>query len=94
MNKGDVIQSVSEKTGVAPDVCDKIIKALEAQAGDVLAAKLQGASTGDIDMLARISQQSGAPAADCEKVLAAAEEVVKSGIADKLGFFKGLFSRS
>jgi hypothetical protein len=94
MNKADVVRTVSEKTGVAPDVCDKIIRALEEQAGGVLAAKLKGAGAEQTDMLARISQEAGVPAADCEKVLAATDDVVKSGIADKLGVFKGLFSKS
>jgi hypothetical protein len=94
MNKADVIRTVSEKTGIAPDACEKIVKALEEQAGDVLAAKLKGVGAEQTDMLARISREAGVPPADCEKVLAAAEDVVKSGIADKLGVFKGLFSRS
>ena len=94
MNKADVVRTVSEKTDVAPDVCEKIIKALEEQAGGVLVAKLKGTGADQTGMLVRISQEAGGPSADCEKVLAATEDVVKSGIADKLGFFKGLFSRS
>ena len=42
MNKADVIQSVFEKTGIAPDVCERILKALEQQAGDALTATLTG----------------------------------------------------
>lgn len=94
MNKADVIKSVSEKTGITPDLCEKIIKALEQQAGDVLAAKFRGDGTAGTDMLARVSQVSGVPEADCQRVLAATEDVVKTGIADKLGFLKGLFGRS
>ena len=94
MNKADVIQSVSEKTGIAPDLCETILKAFEKQAGDALAAKLKGAGGDQADLLARISQETGVPSTDCEKVLTASGEVVKAGIADKLGFLKGLFSRS
>jgi hypothetical protein len=94
MNKADVIQSVSEKTGIAPDLCEKVLKAFETQAGDALAAKLKGTGGDQTGMLARISQATGVPPADCERVLTAIEEVVKTGIADKLGFLKGLFSQS
>ena len=94
MNKADVIQSVSEKTGIAPDVCERILKAFEQQAGDALAAKLTGQGADQSDLLARIAQETGEPSADCEKVLTASGEVVKAGIADKLGFLKGLFGRS
>lgn len=91
MNKADVIQSVTEKTGIAPDICEKILKALEKQAGDVLvASKLQGGGD-QPDMLAQISRETGVPATDCERVLAAAADVVKTGIADKFGLLKGLF---
>jgi hypothetical protein len=45
-------------------------------------------------MLARISQKTGASPADCDRVVSTAAEVVKAGIADKLGGLKGLFSRS
>ena len=93
MNKADVIQSVSEKTGVAPDVCERILNSLEKQAGDVLASKLKGGGDRP-DMLAEISRETGVPATDCERVLSAAADVVKIGIADKFGFLKGLFSRS
>lgn len=93
MNKADVIQSASEKTGIAPDVCERILEAFEQQAGDALAAKLKGTGGDQTDMLARISQATGVPAEDCERVLTASGEVVKAGIADKLGFLKGLFSR-
>ena len=41
MNKADVIQSVSEKTGIAPDVCERILDSLEKPAGDLLATKLK-----------------------------------------------------
>ena len=94
MNKADVIRSISEQTGIAPDLCERVLKAFENQAGEALAAKLKGAGTDDTDLLAQIAQETGLPSADCERVLTAGGEVVKAGIADKLGFLKGLFSRS
>ena len=94
MNKADVIKSVSEKTGISPDLCEKILKAFEQHAGDLLSAKLKGTGTGTAGALAQISQQTGIAAADCERVLAALEDVVKAGIADKLGVLKGLLGRS
>jgi hypothetical protein len=94
MNKADVIRSVSEKTGIAPELCENVLKALEQQAGDALAAKLKGAGGDQVDMLERISQATGVPPADCQRVLDASGEVIKAGIGEKLGFLKGLFSRS
>ena len=94
MNKADVIQSVSEKTGVAPELCEKILKAFENEVGDTLASTLKGEGGEQSGMLSRIAQQTGASTADCDRVVAAAAEVVKAGIADKLGVLKGLFSRS
>lgn len=94
MNKADVIQSVSEKTGIAPELCEKILKAFESEAGDTLAATLKGQGGEQSGMLARISQHTGVPEADCDRVLSTAADVVKAGIADKLGVLKSLFSKS
>jgi hypothetical protein len=47
MNKADVISKVSEKTGIAPDACEKVIKAFEEQAGDILGAKIKGLTADD-----------------------------------------------
>jgi nucleoid DNA-binding protein len=94
MNKADVVQRVSERTGVAPELCEKILKAFENEVGDTLAATLQGQGGEQSGMLARISQQTGTSAADCDRVVSTAAEVVKAGIADKLGSLKGLFSKS
>jgi len=94
MNKADVIQRVSEKTGVAPELCERILKAFESEVGDALAATLKGQGSEPSGMLARISQQTGASPEDCDRVVSTAAEVVKAGIADKLGSLKGLFSRS
>jgi nucleoid DNA-binding protein len=94
MNKADVIQSVSEQTGIAPELCEKILKAFENEVGDNLSATLKGQDGERTGMLARISQQTGASEADCDRVVSTAAEVVKAGIADKLGVLKGLFSRS
>jgi nucleoid DNA-binding protein len=94
MNKADVIRSVSDKTGVAPELCETILKAFESEIGDTLSATLKGQGGEQTGMLARISQQTGASAADCDRVVSTAAEVVKDGIADKLGVLKGLFPKS
>ena len=44
--------------------------------------------------MAGIAAQTGASLEDCEQVVAALENVVKTTIADKLGFLKGIFSKS
>ncbi|MGE0036429.1 MAG: hypothetical protein AB7S93_12400 [Xanthobacteraceae bacterium] len=93
MNKADVIQRVSEKTGVAPELCETILKAFENAVGNTLSATLKGQGGEQSGMLARVSQQTGASAADCDRVVSTAAEVVKAGIADKLGMLKGLFSK-
>jgi nucleoid DNA-binding protein len=94
MNKADIIQRVSEQTGVAPALCETILKAFENELGGALSATLKGQGNEQSGMLARISQQTGASPEDCDRVVSTAPEVVKAGIADKLGSFKGLFSRS
>ena len=94
MNKADVIERVSEQTGVPPALCEKILKAFENELGDTLSATLKGQDGEQSGMLARISQQTGASEADCDRVVSTAAEVLKAGIADKLGGLKGLLSRS
>jgi hypothetical protein len=93
MNKEDVLKAVSEKTGVAPDAIEKVVKAFESQAGDALTVAFQGVQTDRASLLAGISQKTGIPADTCDKVLTALEGTVRSGISEKLGFLKGLFSR-
>jgi hypothetical protein len=93
MNKEDVVKAVSEKTGVAPDAIEKVVKAFESQAGDALTVAFEGIKTDRATLLAGISQKTGIPADTCDKVLTALQDTVSSGISDKLGFLKGLFSR-
>jgi nucleoid DNA-binding protein len=93
MNKEDVVKAVSEKTGVAPDAIEKVVKAFESQAGDALTVGFEGIKTERATLLAGISQKTGIPADTCDKVLTALQETVSSGISEKLGFLKGLFSR-
>jgi hypothetical protein len=93
MNKEDVVKAVSEKTGVAPDTIEKVVKAFESQAGDALSVAFEGIKTDRASLLAGISQKTGIPADTCDKVLTALQETVNSGISEKLGFLKGLFSR-
>jgi hypothetical protein len=93
MNKADVIQKVSEKTGIESNVCEKVIKAFEEQAGDELAAKLKGTTAQQADHLAGVSERSGISSDNCQKVLTALEQIVHDGISDKLNIFKRMFSR-
>jgi hypothetical protein len=93
MNKEDVVKAVSEKTGVAPDAIEKVVKAFEGQAGDALTVAFEGIKTDRASLLAGISQKTGIPADTCDKVLTALQETVSSGISEKLGFLKGLFTR-
>jgi Bacterial DNA-binding protein len=65
MNKTDVIRRVSEKTGIESNVCEKVIKAFEEQAGDALGAKLKGAETNQADILAGVSERTGVCSDDC-----------------------------
>jgi hypothetical protein len=93
MNKEDVIKTVSEKTGVAPGAIEKVVKAFESQAGDALTVAFEGIKTDRASLLAGISQKTGIPVDTCDKVLTALQGTVSSGISEKLGFLKGLFSR-
>jgi len=93
MNKTEVIQKVSEKTGIESNVCERAIKAFEEQAGDTLAGKLKGMENKQADILAGISERTGISSENCEKVLSALEEVVRDGMSDKLNIFKRMFSR-
>ena len=93
MNKTDVIQKVSEQTGLESNACEKVIEAFEEQAGDTLAGKLKGIKIEQADILAGVSERTGISSGDCEKVLTALERVVHDGISDKLNIFKRMFSR-
>ena len=72
---------------------EKIVKAFESQAGDALTVAFKGIQTDRASLLASISEKTGIPADTCDKVLTALEGTVTSGISEKLGFLKGLFSR-
>jgi hypothetical protein len=91
MNKADVIRTVSEKTGIDAGTCEKIIKAFEQQAGDVLVAKFKGINS---SLVAGISGRTGISPENCEKVLTSLQDVVGGGIIDKINlFFKNLFAK-
>jgi len=88
MNKTDVIAKVSEKSGVSSDICEKIIKAFQQQAGDALVNKFKGVGNNRADILAGISEKTGLSLEDCEKVMTAFDETVDTGLTNKLKFFK------
>jgi len=90
MNKTDVINKVSEQTGIDAATCDRLIKAFEEQTGETFAGKINGIVTSHGGIVAGVAEKTGVPLEDCQKVMTALGEVVKSGVFDKL---KGLFSR-
>jgi len=88
MNKADVVMKVSEKSGIAGDICEKVIKAFEEQAGGTLMNKFKGIKNNHADFVAGISEKTGLALEDCEKVVTALNEVLDIGLSDKLKFFK------
>ena len=92
MNKTDVIRAVSEKTGIDAGTCEKVIKAFEEKADDVLVAKFTG--TNLAGLVASISGTTRISPENCEKVLTSLREVVGGGIMDKINlFFKSLLAK-
>lgn len=94
MNKAQVIKAVSERTGIALNICEMVIKAFEEQAGSALAGEFLGNDPRHAELLARISKTTGIRPEDCEKIVTALQAAVKSGLSEKLGFLKRLFGRS
>ncbi|MCL2009353.1 MAG: hypothetical protein FWG71_02255 [Synergistaceae bacterium] len=88
MNKAGVVARVSQKSGIAVDVCEKVIDAFEEQFGDILLKKIKGVKSDLADVAESISQKTGLASPDCEKVLAAFKEVVGEGLVDRLKFWK------
>jgi hypothetical protein len=93
MNHADVIKAVADKTGIDPVSCEKVVKALQKQAGSVLADRVRGNQAGLAAAVAGIAAQTGVSPGDCAKILTAVESVLKSTISDKLGFFKNMFAK-
>lgn len=94
MNKQDVVSAVAQKTGLQPAVCEKIVNAIEEQAPGALASEFLGNQTRHAEIVSGIAARTGVSAEDCEKVVTALETVVKTSVLDKLGFLKGIFSKS
>lgn len=88
MNKTDVVNQVSLKSGYAADMCEKILKALEEQSGDALIERFKGVKNNRAGMVAGISEKTGFSLDECEKVLTVFEEVFDTGLSNKLKFFK------
>lgn len=88
MNETDVMASISEKTGIAADVCKKIVKAFEEQAEEAFIGRFKGHKNGHADMIAGISKKSSVAPEDCERVIAALDEALDRGLSDKLRFLK------
>lgn len=88
MNKTEVITEVSQKSGVAAEICEKLLKAFEEQSGEALINKFKGVKNNRGDMVAGIAAKTGIDVDICEKVLTAFEEVFEGGLSDKLKIFK------
>lgn len=88
MNNTDVVTRVSQITGIDTNICQKILKAFEDQAGDALIGKFQGKKNNRADMITAITARTGFALEDCDKVLTAFEEVFDAGLSDKMKFFK------
>ena len=88
MNKTEIVTQVSGKSGIAADICEKVIKAFEEQSGDALIGKFKGVKNNRTDVVEGIAEKTGLALEDCEKVMAAFEEVFGSGLSDKLKLFK------
>ena len=94
MNKQDVVSAVAQKTGLPPADCEKIIDAVQAQAPGALASEFLGSKARHAEIVSGIAARTGVSQEDCEKAVTALESVVKTTVMDKLGFLKGIFSKS
>jgi nucleoid DNA-binding protein len=94
MNKQDVVAAVAQKTGLPPDVCERVVNAIPAQSPGALASEFLGNKTRHAEIVAGIAARTGVSPEDCEKIVSTLESVVKTTVLDKLGFLKGIFSKS
>jgi nucleoid DNA-binding protein len=94
MNKQDVVNAVAQKTGLQPADCEKIVNAVQGQAPGALASEFLGNKTRHAEIVAGVAARTGVSQEDCEKAVTALESVVKTTVMDKLGFLKGIFSKS
>lgn len=88
MNKTEVVNEVSQKSGIGTEICERVIKAFEEQSGNVLTAKFKGVKNNRAEIVAGIAEKTGYALDECEKIITAFEEVLDSGLSDKLRFFK------
>jgi nucleoid DNA-binding protein len=94
MNKQDVVAAVAQKTGLPPAICESVVNAIQEQAPGALASEFLGNKTRHAEIVAGIAARTGVSPEDCEKVVSTLESVVKTTVLDKLGFLKGIFSKS
>lgn len=87
MNKTNVVNQVSNNTGIATDVCEKVIKAFEEESGEALVNKWKGNKKDKTDIIAGISTKTDITIEECEKIITAFEEVLSVGLSNKLRFF-------
>jgi hypothetical protein len=94
MNKQEVVTAVAQKTGLPSDVCERVINAVEEQTPGALASEFLGNKTRHAEIVAGIAARTGVSLEDCEHVVGTLESVLKTTVLDKLGFLKGIFSKS
>lgn len=88
MNDMEVVTRVAEQTGVAADICRKVISAFEEQSEEALTAKFKGVKNNRSTILAGVAKRTGLLLEDCDKIMAAFEEVIAIGLREKLKIFK------
>lgn len=88
MNNAEVVVRVAEKTGIAADICRKVMDAFEEQSEEALAARFKGIKNNRSTILMGVSKRAGLPLEDCDKIMSAFEEVIAMGLNEKLKFCK------
>ena len=92
MNKEEVIKPSPKRPASRPMRSRRSSRRSKARPA-TRSRRVQGVKTDRATLLAGISQRTGIPADTCDKVLTALEGTVSTGISEKLGFLKGLFTR-
>lgn len=88
MNNTDVINMITEKTGVDAGTCGKVLEGVEENAGGSVMGKLVGKQLDAPALAAKIAGKIGVPADICEKVISALNDVLSKGLLDKINPFK------
>lgn len=88
MNNTDVVNKISQTTGVDTETCAKLVKAFEGQSEEALKNKFKGIKHDPDQFIDAVATETGCNREDCEKVVNAINEVLDTGLSNKLKFFK------